>query len=954
MHPSPQEESVIQSDEMARSAPAEHQRPRTGRWRGLTVGAASLAAALGTALVPGLGATPAGATGNTVTTITGSGGTTAPSLGIGVPKASAKISPTYVAYNPSNGDTAVAQTKSGSVFVYLIAGGSSGSESNEYHIQTSPNPSPAFGSLTSGNAYLVAGTGTAGLIAQPGNNQFGNSTTAVATSNPITPTSVAFDPNGNLLIAGESSGDSAIQVVAKTTGTFYGVSMTAGSLYTIAAVGLSGSPSTAINMGDLAAPADGMSVDATGNIVVGDGDGVEFVNEQTSGSLSLYGQSIPAQSAAVIAGSAQGGTDCSAGATSDPASGNYFQSPRPYVDSSDNVYINDNENGSLGGCDWVLPAQTGTVDGLSVTAGNVYKLAGNGGSTATPDGTVGVQANVAGTSQITTDIAGNVVLAISGAATGTSPALQVLAENTGTFYGVSMTAGDIYTVAGGPTNTLATLSGPTSIIPISAGNLYFTDGPATGANLDEFSGAPTIAPGGAITVAKTAALLGNYPDKIGGSGWIHDTTVTLNECAGTAYSASACDSANQTTVTLGTGKSLGTFKNAIIRPAMGVIDSHGDTCGLTTSGPCSIVVAGNTGDSTASAALSFTQPSFVVKKTTGIIGNYADGVAAAGFPIGDTIVARECDSSVSVPSTVSTNCDAATQITGTVGPSGKATFSPTGVTLRIGSAYSDGASGTCQTAGTCVIAVTDSNNGSLGLGVSVGFTTPLTSLKSTINVIGNSVDAVKAANFPIGDTIVAEECDSGLIFPATVGSNCDSATQITGTAGPSGKVTFTAAGVTLAAGGAFADGASGACPAGGTCQVLVTDSGNTGIGILKSVTFASLTESLKATANVTPNYVDKVTAGGFPVGDTVTAEECDSAVTSANLASHCDNTTKITGTASSKGVVTFTSGGVTVHVGSAYSETSTGTVTAGGTAKIIVNDSSHSGFYDAVSIGLHS
>ena len=198
-------------------------------------------------------------------------GTSAPSLGVGVPKASAKISPTYVAYNPSNGDTAVASTQAGSVYVYLIAGGT-GSEANEYNIQTAPNPSPAFGSLTSGDAYLVAGTGTAGLIAQPGNNQFGNSTTAVATSNPITPTSVAFDPNGNLLIAGENTNASAIQVVAKTTGTFYGVAMTAGDLYTVADVGVSGAPGTAINMGDLAAPANGMSVDPSGNIVVGDGE----------------------------------------------------------------------------------------------------------------------------------------------------------------------------------------------------------------------------------------------------------------------------------------------------------------------------------------------------------------------------------------------------------------------------------------------------------------------------------------------------------------------------------------------------------------------------------------------------------------------------------------------------------------------------------------------------------
>ena len=435
------------SDEVASSAPAQQPRPRTTRWRGVTVGMASLAAALGTALVPALGATPAGAAGPAVTTIAGHSDSTAPSLGVPAAAGTAKISPTYSAFDPGNGDIAVASTQAGSVYVYLIAGGS---EANEYNIQTAPNPTPAFGSLTSGDAYIVAGTGTGGLIAQPGNNQFGNSTTAVATANPITPTSVAFDPNGNLLIAGESNGDSAIQVVAQTTGTFYGVAMTAGDLYTIADVGLSGAPSGAINMGDVAAPANGMSVDSSGNIVVGDGGGVEFVNEQATGSLNLYGQSIPAQSSTVIAGSSQGGTDCSAGAANAPAQSLYFQSPAPFIDRSDNVYLSDDESSTFGGCDWVLPAQSGNLDGMSVTAGNAYKLAGNGGSTATPDGTAGVQANVAATSQMTVDGAGNVVLAVNGTSAGTSPALRVLAESTGTYYGVAMTAGDIYTIAGGP------------------------------------------------------------------------------------------------------------------------------------------------------------------------------------------------------------------------------------------------------------------------------------------------------------------------------------------------------------------------------------------------------------------------------------------------------------------------------------------------------------------------
>ncbi len=178
--------------------------------------------------------------------------------------------------------------------------------------------------------------------------------------------------------------------------------------------------------------------------------------------------------------------------TNDPATSLYFESPAPFVDSSDNVYFSDNDSGPDYGCDWVLPAQSGTLDGMSVTAGNVYKLAGNGGTTATADGTAGVDANVAGTSQMTVDGAGNVVLAVSGATgDGNSPALQVLAESTATYYGVAMTAGDIYTVAGGPSNLLATLSGPTSLLNIGSGNLYFTDGAASSANLDEFSGAPT-------------------------------------------------------------------------------------------------------------------------------------------------------------------------------------------------------------------------------------------------------------------------------------------------------------------------------------------------------------------------------------------------------------------------------------------------------------------------------
>ena len=95
------------------------------------------------------------------------------------------------------------------------------------------------------------------------------------------------------------------------------------------------------------------------------------------------------------------------------------------------------------------------------------------------------------------------------------------------------------------------------------------------------------------------------------------------------------------------------------------------------------------------------------------------------------------------------------------------------------------------------------------------------------------------------------------------------------------------------------------------------------------MTFATPTASVRETSNVAPNYVDKVTADEFPAGDTVTAQECDANVTSANLAANCDSATQITGTAGTTGKVTFTPAGVEVLIGSAYG--TDGTDSAGGT-----------------------
>ena len=244
------------------------------------------------------------------------------------------------------------------------------------------------------------------------------------------------------------------------------------------------------------------------------------------------------------------------------------------------------------------------------------------------------------------------------------------------------TAGTSVNVAGGGASLSVVVPAGTGTVSVTVS----TTGRWSSTPLaDAYTYNASTTAGGAITVAKSTGLIGNYPDKISGSGWTHDTSVTLSECASTTYSASTCDTANPVSVTLGTGRYAGIFKNAVIHVAVGTIDTNGDTCGVAGATTCYVVVVGNTADTTSSGALSFTLPNFTLKKTTDVLGNYVDRVKAAGLPAGDTVVAQECDASVSVPGTVPSHCDSSTDISGTTGATGKVVFSPsTGVKLLVG------------------------------------------------------------------------------------------------------------------------------------------------------------------------------------------------------------------------------------------------------------------------------
>jgi hypothetical protein len=123
----------------------------------------------------------------------------------------------------------------------------------------------------------------------------------------------------------------------------------------------------------------------------------------------------------------------------------------------------------------VVAARTGTFYGLAMTAGDIYKVAGDGNYGFSGDGGPATSAALNFPEGVTVDAAGNVVIADTD-----NNRVRVVAAAAGTFYGQAMTVGDIYTVAGdgvlgysgdGGPATHADIAEPGSVAASPAGDL---------------------------------------------------------------------------------------------------------------------------------------------------------------------------------------------------------------------------------------------------------------------------------------------------------------------------------------------------------------------------------------------------------------------------------------------------------------------------------------------------
>ena len=135
-----------------------------------------------------------------------------------------------------------------------------------------------------------------------------------------------------------------IRVIAASTGTFYGIAMTAGDIYTVAGNGTygnggDGGPATAAELGDPSA----VAVDGAGNLVIADsGNNRVRVVAATTG--TFYGQAMTAGDIYTVSGNGTAGFSGDGG----PATSAKLAKPAAVaVDPAGNLLVADSGNNRI-------------------------------------------------------------------------------------------------------------------------------------------------------------------------------------------------------------------------------------------------------------------------------------------------------------------------------------------------------------------------------------------------------------------------------------------------------------------------------------------------------------------------------------------------------------------------------------------------------------------------------
>jgi hypothetical protein len=331
-----------------------------------------------------------------------------------------------------------------------------------------------LGSMTKGYIYTIAGDLNHGYSGD------GGPATGAELENP---TGVAVDGGGNLLIA--DTGNKRVRLVAASscsTACPYGLtSMTAGDIYTVAGNGTAGysgdgGPATSAEFAD-----EGIA--AGGNLLIADQGNhrLRLVAATSCSTACPYGlASMTKGDIYTIAGNGTPGYSGDGG----PATNAELAGPTNLaVDSGGDLLIADTSDSRVRLVAGASCASSCPYDLTSMTKGDIYTVAGDGGFGFAGDGGPASSAELQSPEGVAVDAAGNLLIAdtqnqlvrmVAGSSCASSCA-----------YGLSsMTKGDIYRIAGnavrgyrgdsGPA-TSAELSDPASVAVDGAGDLLIAD-----------------------------------------------------------------------------------------------------------------------------------------------------------------------------------------------------------------------------------------------------------------------------------------------------------------------------------------------------------------------------------------------------------------------------------------------------------------------------------------------
>ncbi len=427
---------------------------------------ASLACAVvaGSALVGvGTSAAATGAGTQAITTVVGGGSTTA--ITNGISSVAASLGSPLAAIFDAHGNIVFADQNNNVIRVAAAATGT------------------FYGrAMTAGHLYTIIGNGVAGDL--------GDGTVPSANKVELSdPNGVAIDAQGDMAIT--DSGNDAVRFVTATGGLRYGQEMTAGQIYTIAGGGEEGdiTPGGSVFSAGLTSP-DGVAFDAQGDVIVAD-TGNDVIRLIPAVARTIFGQAVQPGRIYTIAG------DMNYGYTGNNGPALFAQLQLDSfnglaVNAKGDVIFSDVDNQVVR----LIPAVTGTYLGKAVKADYIYTIVGTSAEGLKGDKKPATKAWLDTPQGVAVDSAGNLFISDSA-----NNMIRFVPAAKGTYDGMAVKAGDIYTIAGkgaagysgnGGLATQADLNDPAGVSVGPSGRILIVD---NGNNvIREMSGTAPAAP----------------------------------------------------------------------------------------------------------------------------------------------------------------------------------------------------------------------------------------------------------------------------------------------------------------------------------------------------------------------------------------------------------------------------------------------------------------------------